>query len=226
MALRIICVADIHGDRNSVLKLGDFMKLKRVDYVFLMGDYSKGFRDPDENMGDLNYVLDEVRVKVKALPGNCDQPQALEVLRKRNVNLHDTISKLEGVSFVGLGGSNLTPFKTPFEFTEEELYRKLKKLTDAAKGEKLVLVIHFPPKNTKCDELTNHAHVGSRSLRKIIEEVQPELVVCSHIHEAGGSEDLIGKTRVINVGRLPDGNAVIIEVGADGSIVADRRKIF
>jgi Icc-related predicted phosphoesterase len=41
---------------------------------------------------------------------------------------------------------------------------------------------------------------GSSGVRKAIEELQPDIAFCSHVHEAEGIEERIGKTRVINVG--------------------------
>ena len=42
---------------------------------------------------------------------------------------------------------------------------------------------------------------GSRSIRKAIEQFKPDILIHSHIHEAEGIEDKIGKTKIINVGR-------------------------
>jgi len=40
-----------------------------------------------------------------------------------------------------------------------------------------------------------------RAVRKAIEQLQPDFALCSHVHEADGLEEQIGKTRLINVGR-------------------------
>jgi len=42
---------------------------------------------------------------------------------------------------------------------------------------------------------------GSEGLRKAIDVLKPNMVFCSHVHEAEGIEEMIGETRVINVGR-------------------------
>ncbi|MFH1788203.1 MAG: metallophosphoesterase, partial [Candidatus Altiarchaeota archaeon] len=125
--------------------------------------------------------------------------------------IHDQVVELGGVSFIGLGGSNPTPFGTPTEFSEEEIYAKLSKLFSEAKNEKIILLTHFPPKDTKCDRIPSGAHVGSESLWKIIAEKKPSACVCSHIHESGGEEDGIESTKIINLGMLSHGHAVIIE---------------
>lgn len=44
---------------------------------------------------------------------------------------------------------------------------------------------------------------GSKSVKKAIKEFKPNILINSHIHEAGGLEEDIDKTRVINVSRKP-----------------------
>ena len=48
-------------------------------------------------------------------------------------------------------------------------------------------------------------------LRRFIEERQPDLFICGHIHEDRG-EAKIGSTKVINVGEMRRGYAAIIEL--------------
>jgi len=42
---------------------------------------------------------------------------------------------------------------------------------------------------------------GSTGVRKAITHLKPDIALCSHVHEAEGIEERVGKTRVINVGR-------------------------
>jgi Icc-related predicted phosphoesterase len=42
---------------------------------------------------------------------------------------------------------------------------------------------------------------GSDAVRKAVEKFKPDILLCGHVHEAEGLEEVIGKTRVINVGR-------------------------
>jgi Icc-related predicted phosphoesterase len=44
---------------------------------------------------------------------------------------------------------------------------------------------------------------GSSAIRKAIKEFSPDVLISAHIHEAGGIEEKIGKTKVINVSRKP-----------------------
>jgi len=61
------------------------------------------------------------------------------------------------------------------------------------------VVAHSPPIYTKLDVAYFGGHVGSPSLRRFIEQNQPSVVFCGHIHEARGI-DYIGDTLVANIG--------------------------
>jgi uncharacterized protein len=42
--------------------------------------------------------------------------------------------------------------------------------------------------------------LGSEAILEAVEDKQPQLVVCGHIHEAAGEEAAIGASRVLNAG--------------------------
>ena len=86
--------------------------------------------------------------------------------------------------------------------TIEEDMATLEKMSDP---KKTLYVIHTPPNNTLLDIITSGVHVGSTSVRSFIEKNQPPLTLHGHIHESpemsGQSQDAIGKTICVNVGR-------------------------
>jgi len=217
--MKILCVSDVHGYLDGVVNVRNYLVHNHIHAVFLMGDYSVGFKDVDQNKVDITYAIEVLRdnAKVYALPGNCDHREVLSVLDEHGMDFHGSVVDLDGVSFMGLGGSNPTPFGTPFELSEEEIYEKLSKLFSEAGSERKVLITHFPPKDTRCDVIPSGAHVGSESLRKIIEEKQPSYCICSHVHESAGRDDRIGDSVVVNVGLLSHGN--VVEIDTEGLVV-------
>ncbi|ODS41174.1 hypothetical protein BEH94_09550 [Candidatus Altiarchaeales archaeon WOR_SM1_SCG] len=216
--MKILCIADIHGELESILKVGMFAKERGIRDIIILGDFTKSgkFRDVNRNLGDAEYVfitLDSFDFNILAIPGNCDSKEILKLFNEFNSNLHEKVKEICGIAFIGLGGSNPTPFNTPFEFNEQEIYNKLKEIMEkCADNKNKILITHCPPKDTKCD-YTGSGHVGSGSLRKIVEEFQPGLVVCSHIHECGGETDKIGETKIANIGMLGSMRCGIIDTG-------------
>jgi Icc-related predicted phosphoesterase len=108
------------------------------------------------------------------------------------------VRELKGTKWAGLGYSNITPFKTPGEYSEEQIAEALAAFDGI---EKLYLVVHFPPYNTTLDEFALGRHAGSPALRAWVERAKPAFLFCGHIHETAGKSEMLGATRCINVGK-------------------------
>jgi Icc-related predicted phosphoesterase len=117
----------------------------------------------------------------------------------------------KGVGFYGYGGAR-TPFNTLFEPADGEIELGLVKGYEEIKSEGLkVQVTHMPPARTEVDRIFSGAHVGSEAIRKFNEERQPNVAVSAHIHEGKGVDE-IGKTKLVNPGRFPEGNCALVSV--------------
>ena len=64
--------------------------------------------------------------------------------------------------------------------------------------EKKIMVTHMHPEGTKSEF---SGFIGSKAVRKAIEKFRPDIALFSHIHEASGTEEKIGKTLAVNVSR-------------------------
>jgi Icc-related predicted phosphoesterase len=82
---------------------------------------------------------------------------------------------------------------------EEEL-----SLLPVADPARTIAVVHCPPYATHCDILFDGRHIGSKAIRRWLENLQPLLSLHGHIHESprmsGEFVDRIGATTVINPG--------------------------
>jgi uncharacterized protein len=212
--MKALCIADIHGDITTLSRLNASIPHADVDLILLLGDYSRGYEDPVENSQDIMRIVEMFEgYRIGAIPGNCDQKEIVDYFIREGINLHKTVMKTGDVTLVGLGGSNPTPFNTPFELSEEEIMKDLENLhKSVSEGSDVVLAVHAPPYGTKCDQVPDGTHVGSKSVRAIIEDKKPKMVICSHIHESGGQTDMIGETQIINLGRLSDGHAYMLDL--------------
>lgn len=139
--------------------------------------------------------------------GNADSPDAR--VPAGVVSLHGRTAMLGRHSIGGLGGSNRTPFGTPFELEDAEARRLL-----AGLGHVNVLLSHCPPSNTRCDK-AGGKHVGSVPVREWVLQNRPRLVLSGHAHESKGV-DMMGETTVVNAGPLMDGNYA--EIGLNGIV--------
>ena len=203
--MKLLAISDLHGDYSHVKALKE--KAGQIDAVLIAGDLTDF--GPDEKAEELLAMFKE---PVLAIPGNCDHPSIVGLLDEKGVNLHKSRSTINDVTFIGLGGSNPTPFNTPFELSEEEIAENMDALFEGLHG-RIVLLSHAPPKNT-LDKLP-FGNVGSEALAQSIEKC--ELVVCGHIHEARGTMR-VNDTLVVNPGMAANGEAAVITINDEISV--------
>ncbi|MBD3259881.1 hypothetical protein GF371_04605, partial [Candidatus Woesearchaeota archaeon] len=86
-----------------------------------------------------------------------------------------------------------------FEQVGKKFEQRLQKLRKMYEELKVVFMTHAPPHNTKLDAI-HGSHAGCKTLRKFIENLQPDLMICGHLHENEGKEDAVGETKLINPG--------------------------
>lgn len=157
-------------------------------------------------------------IKYYISPGN-DDPFIIDPIlsgSKTVINPEERLVALhEKIDMITLGYTNPTPWNTEREVPEEELYVKLEALvTLVPDPTQCIFSLHAPPYNTKIDLAPRldenlrmasslgsspFVHVGSTSVRKIIECYQPLVAVHGHIHESCG-KDKIGRTDCFNPG--------------------------
>lgn len=220
--LRIFAASDIHEHLDHLEKLAE--TIEAAHWVFLLGDLTQF-----GHAAQAAHVLEAFRrinPQVLAVPGNVDHPDVLDLLVGEGVSLHGSHRVLEDqVGVAGLGASAPTPFGTPMEISEEEIYRQLGAPLRAIGGCAVRLMIsHTPPRGTRVDRVRLGFHAGSRSVRRLIEEHGPDLLLCGHIHEAAG-EDTLGRTRILNPGPFGRGGYVWVEVTAAG-VTAECRSVY
>jgi Icc-related predicted phosphoesterase len=155
--------------------------------------------------------------RVYVIPGN-DDPWSIDEVLASGTSVVPCDERIEMVGpheMISLGYSNRTPWKTPRELDEDEIYSRLRRLVDQLESpERAVLNIHVPPWESSLDtafevdeELRyvtkggrpHEVPTGSRAVRQVIEEAQPLLSLHGHIHESKGVTK-IGRTVAINPG--------------------------
>lgn len=200
---RVLLLADLHGQYG---KLDSFLALD-PDLVIIAGDITQF--GPCEDAMDL---LGRIEVPCFVVPGNCDPREILDTLEESSaVSLHGATITLGGLTLTGVGGSNRTPFGTPYELTEEEIEALISHATERAeRNVHNILVCHAPPHGTL--DRIGEAQLGSRALRRHLGRF--DLVCCAHIHEAKGVMEVDG-TVVVNPGPASEGNCALITLGEE-----------
>lgn len=193
--LKILAAGDIHGDTSLAEKLAERAKKEKVDLVILCGDLTLAESSTENIIGPFK----KRNEKVLLIPGNHETVATADFLSELYgvKNIHGYSVKYKDVGIFGAGGANIGLF----QLNEKEIYDLLKKGFDKIKYlKKKIMVTHVHPKGTKMEKFTKF-FPGSSGIKRAIDRFQPDILLCSHVHEAEGIEEKIGKTRVINVGR-------------------------
>lgn len=190
--MKVMIFSDVHGDAKALERL----VVTPADAYIVAGDLATLSRGLDK-MGP---ILRTARGPVYVMPGNHESEAEIAAFCHEFgfEFFHNRVIAMGGRSIAGLGYSNITPFKTPGEYTEPEFAERL---APWAELKRLVLICHCPPLNTPLDRAGEGRHYGSAVIRRFIDEHQPEWFFCGHIHEAEGVSATMGSTRGMNVGK-------------------------
>ncbi|MCR4666543.1 MAG: metallophosphoesterase [Desulfovibrio sp.] len=212
-----LVLGDIHDCPQAVLSLPE---LGRADGILVTGDLT--------NTGGVSEAsrvfryFEKTALPVLAQFGNMDRKEVDDWLTRKGVNLHRTVWKLlPDVAVFGVGASLFTPFGTPSEYPESDFSFWLEECWQKAQSyPSTVLVSHNPPFDTACDIIADGSHVGSEAVKEFIEEHQPDICLCGHIHESRAL-DRIGRTLIVNPGSFAHGFYAMLHRDAQGKFSVD-----
>jgi len=206
--MKIVSFGDVHMATRNLERMGEVMR--DCDLVIVSGDLTNfgGIDDTKKVLADVRRACPQVL----ALTGNLDRREVMPFLEAEGIALHGKGRVVDGVGIFGCGGSNITPFNTPTEFTEDEIYAALQAGYEQVREIRpLVMVCHTPPFETRCDRIMSGKAVGSTAARRFIEETQPDICISGHIHESA-AEDSIGATRIFNAGPFKGGGYIVARI--------------
>ncbi len=185
--LRILAAGDLHGNFNIAKRLSVLAKKEGADIIILAGDiygYEKG------RSGILD-SFKKARQKVLFVPGNCDFDEDIAKVG-HGKNIHNYYAIYNGVGIVGIGSPNWKLKLDANDFTS------IKENLSRIKSSKKILVSHLHASGTAAEF---SGIQGDKILRRAVNGTKPDLLISAHIHEGEGIEDVIGKTRVVQVGK-------------------------
>ena len=194
--MRIFATSDIHGNKSIIEKLRSVDS--KVDLILICGDvggkgysFRKNFKEASAaqrmDAAYLDTFLKSLPSPSRFILGNDDW---FEYDGRHYLSKPETIAGLCLVPFEWVG---LTPFNTNREANDNKINYELTKLQADRNS---IIVAHEPPYGCG-DMLLRGSRCGSLAVRSWIEQVQPKLWLCGHIHE-DNSVNKIGDTLVFN----------------------------
>jgi len=161
--------------------------------------------------------LRQAGIPALMMPGNDDEPEVKKILAQGDwiTDAEDKVVDLNGYQVISFGWATTTPWHSPREISDTELGTRLDALAaQLDPDEPAIFNFHDPPARSGLDmayAMTSDmkvemaggqpmlAPVGSTSVRRLIELVQPVLSLHGHIHESRAARK-IGRTVAINPG--------------------------
>lgn len=208
--MRALILSDSHGENEVFQKASSLAKRLKVAIILICGDIT--------NFGNVTQAtslltpLTAMNLPLLYVPGNCDLSSFLKEKIKKTQNLHARCKKIKDITFIGVGCAPFSYLHTPSEFSENWLMDSLNRGFEMCSSEKKLIVLsHTPPFNTKVDLAYMNQHIGSKNIRRFIEEKKPLAIFCGHVHEAQGI-DRIGKSVVVNPGSAKKGKYALAEI--------------
>ncbi len=188
---KILAAGDIHGSEEVAEHLAIKAEKNGVDLVVLAGDISSPFQK-EKVIGHFR----DRNLETVFVAGNWDSDLDVKFMREIYgiSNLDGYTFSKDGVDFVGLGNPNfrMDHHKVKDFLKVEKAFEKIKD-----KPTKKVLITHLHTGGSKAEFSGIR---GSYVLRRIVEEIQPAMIISAHIHEAEGIEETINKTKIFQVG--------------------------
>ncbi|HJJ56923.1 MAG TPA: metallophosphoesterase [Methanocorpusculum sp.] len=212
----IVFLTDIHGNRESVRTI---FKHEDPDFILIGGDVT----DFGQEVDGVKEFLNEMPALTFVIPGNCDKREILSHFEASDaVSLHHKTIDVDDITFTGFGGSNPSPFGTPFEDSEEEISKVAEEIVaKLTKNRWNILLTHAPPYGV-LDEVATDVHVGCHAIADIIKNF--DIVCCGHIHEMKNIAMFNGKV-CVNPGPAKDGNYAVIELDDDSEPIITLKNI-
>ena len=217
--MKLLVISDLHAHNDVLDKMDDIFA--KADAVLFAGDFAECFKPEtgDEALEKLCSKHDSIF----AVLGNCDNEVFMGDLEDKDICVEKALLFHEGLAFAGSGGGTKFTGKTEFERTEEECLADFDVVVhSAADGDgslwgSTILISHNPPKGKTVDAVNAALHAGSQMFTDFILEHKPLAVICGHIHEGRGVEN-IGDTTVINPGSLGEKETFVwLDVEKDGN---------
>lgn len=195
--IRFLATGDFHSDLKLIEKIGIELKKNPVDFVIITGDIS-------EKKDDFSKLLGVFKGKdIFMVPGNHESKKQIKILED-NYGVH-----LVGNSPIQVG-EHLAIFGTNYlsigrnGVVEEDIFYNLIENFNSIKDIKTkIFLSHIPPHDTKIGDASPYYPFvgGSVAVKEFLNNFKPDIAIVGHIHETSGLEEIVNKTKVINVAR-------------------------
>jgi len=196
--MKLLCFSDLHSNLKLLSNLVERALKDDILGVICAGDYSDFGTDSKKILS----TLDSIKKPIFLIHGNHEMESDIKDAEKRYdniINIHKSLRPFHDILIVGFGGGGFSLTDPRFEKFVKDSSKII------SKYDKVVLVTHAPPYDTKLD-IVGKSHVGNKSIKDFIEKYQPLYALSGHIHDCHGAVQKIKNSALINLG--PKGTVI------------------
>lgn len=197
--MKVLFFADPHSNKKDIMAV--VKKAKKADLIVCLGDVSFFEHAMDLILKD----LDKIGKTILMLHGNHEDENTLKMMCKKTKHikfLHEKIIEIDGFTFFIYGGGGFLIEDSHFDEVVKKHQREL------IEADKLILLTHQPPFNTKLDQVDKRS-VGNMNIKDFIKDYNPIIAASGHIHNTFGAEEMIKDCLTINPG--PKGKIIDLD---------------
>jgi|ETNmetMinimDraft_11_1059920.scaffolds.fasta_scaffold47054_2 Icc-related predicted phosphoesterase len=187
--MKILAFGDSHGSMKALKQLKE--KAKKADLIICIGDVTVF----EQNFRGVMKDLDGLGKPILMIHGNHEEEDTMQKQCEDTKNIifaHEALVEVDDVIFSGFGGGG-------FSVTDKWMKAYYQTVKGKLSGKKWIFLTHAPPVHTTLDNV-HGADAGCKTVRDVIEKLQPEYAFAGHLHENFGKKDKIKKTICVNPG--------------------------
>ncbi len=193
--VRFLATSDWHSNLDFPKNISKYVNLDEIDFIIFTGDLS-------DKSDDFTKLLKPFKGKrIFMVPGNHETKKKIHSL-KEHYNIHMVgNSPIIVNSDLAIFGSNylaIGPNQTPDDEVLKNIIENYKAIENIPFK---IHLAHLPPVGTVISDSGPYYPIiaGVPSTRVFLEHFSPDVTFVGHIHETSGLEEIVNKTKVINL---------------------------
>lgn len=215
---KILAFTDSHGEAKALSSLVALYRKEKPDLVVSSGDVTFFGTSYETYLAGLR----DIDCSVYYVPGNHESQNTCRILDERFPQLKNVSYRIERVGDLQICGIPGEMAIAPATREDPSAFdRAMKAFRKRDPRVPLLLLTHYAPAGTRCDGILRGADSrpvelpygdggGSHTVRKIVDALKPDQVICGHYHQSFGERDVLGRTRILNPG--PGGTCFTLSV--------------
>ncbi len=198
-SIRFLACSDIHSNLKLVNKISKLVDFDKIDFVLFNGDLSNV---PNDFAKLLKPFIDNNK-EIFMIPGNHESKKGIEKLKHfYNVKLIGNSPLIFGDKNLGIFGTNYMEIGVNSKFEEDIFENMVDNFSAVGDCKFKIQMNHIPAIDTMLGDASPYPFVfGSEPLKQFLDadEFCPDVCFVGHIHETSGLEEIVNKTKVINL---------------------------